>query len=910
MNQGARLFLVDGFALIYRAFFAMIARPLRTSRGENTSAVWGVANFLHRLRNEYAPSHAAWVHDSGTSFRTTLFPEYKATRTKLDDELQEDFDRSVERVTALLDAFGVPLVEVEGYEADDVIGTLAARAGKRGMPVVIVSGDKDFYQLISSGIALLNPGRRGPAAVDEQVVDVSNAAERFGVGPERIVDYLALVGDSSDNVPGVRGIGDKTARKLIQEYGDLERILAHAGEIEAKRVREALLSGAESARLSRELVTLRRDVPLELDLEALRLSTPNEEALRSLYAELEFHSLASRLDDASRVGVGQERRGESRLVSDPGLLADAVREMRQAGSLAVDVSAVERGPARSELVGLAVVSEAGVGWYFPFAHGVSQVELGVGTRSENLPPLSDARLGPLKDLLEDRGAPKVAHDVKRQVLRLRGAGVRLAGVVHDTMLASFLLDPGKRSHDLQVLAQERLKIQLPAIDLESDAHRPAEEIAEAACGRCRAVLRLRQHMEPELAATGAGRLLEEIELPVAAVLVEMELRGIGVDTEILGELGRRFAQELEALEGAIHEEAGVEFNINSTQQLRHILFEKLNLPVVKRTKTGPSTDADVLASLAEAGFDLPRLLLEYRELSKLKSTYVDALAGWVEPSTGRIHTSFNQTGAATGRLSSSDPNLQNIPVRTPRGEQIRRCFVPAKGWRFIVADYSQIELRLLAHLSGDEAFVAAFHRGGDIHRETAAVIFSVRQEEVTPEMRARAKTINFATIYGQGAHSLSRQLGISQQEAKQFIRLYFERFSGVRRFLDETIERARDRGYVETLFGRRRYVPELRDPTHNIRAFGERVAMNSPLQGSAADLIKMAMIRVSEAIYSAELPTALLLQVHDELVLEAPREAVDRSFDIISREMEGIASLNVPLVVEIGVGENWLDAKP
>lgn len=910
----ATLYVVDGYALIYRAFFAMISRPLRTSRGENTSAVWGVANFLHRLFDEHGPGHVVWVHDSGTSFRTEVFPDYKATREKLDDELQEDFDRSVERVQALLAAFRLPLLEVEGYEADDVIGTLAARAAERGVPVTIVSGDKDFYQLISPGVSLLNPGRGGPAAVDEQLVDESNAAERLGVPPERVVDYLALVGDASDNIPGVKGIGDKTARKLIEEFGSLDRILEHAKDVPGKRAREALVEHAEEARLSRDLVTIRRAVPLEFELDRFRAGPPDVARLRQLYAELEFHSLLPKLEST---GPAVVETGAFTVVDDPAAFERVLGEIRRAEVVALDTETTSLEPMRAALVGLSLAVGPSRAWYFPFGHRPADGELIERTVPRNLPPLTSSAVTPLRAFLEDASRPKAGHNIKFDWHVLGRAGVQLRGARFDTMLASFVLDPGRRSHGLDVLALDHLQLQLRRYaDVVGKgkqerpfAEVPVERAAAYCCEDSVAVLRLREFFLPQLDAWGGRRLLDDIELPLVEVLADMERRGVALDTDGLSELSEQFRGELEALEAAIYREAGTEFNINSTPQLRHVLFDKLNLPVQKRTKTGASTDADVLSELAAMGFELPRLLLEYRELAKLKSTYVDVLPLSVHRETGRVHTSFNQTGASTGRLSSSDPNLQNIPVRTRRGELIRRCFVAAEGCRLIVADYSQIELRLLAHLSEDPRFIEAFGRGGDIHRETAAVIFDVAPADVTPEMRARAKTINFATIYGQGPFALSRQLGIDQRDARDFIRLYFERFAGVRRYLDDTVERARREGYVETIFGRRRYIPELRDNTYNIRAFGERVAMNSPLQGSAADLIKFAMIRLYRAFADQGRASAMVLQVHDELVVEAPAAEADAASAIVRREMEGVATLKVPLVVEVGVGANWLDAK-
>jgi DNA polymerase-1 len=903
------LFLIDGYALIYRAFFAMIGRPLTTSRGENTSAVWGVANFLLRLFRQHAPRHVAWVHDAGTSFRHEVFPAYKATREKLEPELQEVFDRSLERVEQLLAAFRVPLVEQEGYEADDVIGTLADRAVARGWQVVIVSGDKDFYQLISPQVALLNPGRGGPAAVDEQWVDDTNAVERFGVPPSRVVDYLALVGDSSDNVPGVRGIGDKTARQLIERFGGLDDILTRAAEVQGKRAREGLLAHADAARLSRDLVTIRRDVPLPIDLDALVVTEPDRAALAALFTELEFTSLISQLAVPAPAPPA-----DGEVIDDVAALAALARRLSDAAPVAVVTVVDGADRLQSPLVGIGLAGRDGA-CYLPFGHR-APAELGA-EEPVNLPRLDGPALAPIARLLDGPAVPKVGHDVKADLLTLRRAGIELRGIVGDTMLASFLLEPGRRSYALETIAFERLGERVPTpTDLQGTgratrplAELPPADVGRAAVGLARAVQRLRGAVTQEIESLALAPLLRDIELPLVRVLADMEWRGIAVDTGRLAALSRLFTEELAELERKIYADAGTEFNINSTPQLRHVLYEKLQLPVLKKTKTGPSTDADVLAGLAELGFTTPTLLLEYRELAKLRSTYVDVLPTRVNPATGRIHTTFNQAGAATGRLSSAEPNLQNIPVRTRRGEEIRRCFVAPPGARLIVADYSQIELRVLAHLSGDEAFIAAFRRGGDIHRETAALIFNTAPADVTPEMRARAKTINLATIYGQGAFSLSRQLGIPQDEARDFIATYFTRFAGVRRFLDETVERARAAGYVETIFGRRRYIPELQDRNRSVQAFGERTAMNSPMQGSAADLIKVAMIRLAEALRAGGYRAAMLLQVHDELVLEAPQEEVDAVRELVRRHMEGAATLAVPLVASVGDGDNWMDAK-
>jgi DNA polymerase-1 len=950
-----RLFLIDGYALIYRAFFAMISRPLRTSKGENTSAAWGVANFLLRLREKYRPDYVAWINDAGTSFREARYPDYKSTREKLDEELQADFDRALERIRTLLAAFRVPLVIVPGYEADDVIGTLATAAADRGVQAVIVSGDKDFYQLVGPRVALLNPGRGGPAAVEETWVDESNANERLGVPPSQVVDYLALVGDSSDNVPGVKGIGEKGAQKLLLEYGDLEAILAHASDVSAKRTREALLGQADNARLSRELVTIKRDVPIELDVARLTLQEPDQEAAVRILTELEFFSLARKLAGqgsapAAPVSDGSPSPAPAEpaeadaaeptspvetltaddwlaldsapqlavsVVDDPAEIPALVERLRGAPLVALDVETSGIEPRDAEIVGLSLAASPSEVWYLPLAHRPVGGELAAPSPVRNLPPLSDAAMAPVRALLTDRSVPKAGHDVKYAWQVLRGVGIELDGVAYDTMLASFVLDPGRRSHAIDNLCLEHLGRAMKTyadVAGRGKAEVPFAEVTILAaaeyCGSdAGTVLALHEFFAPTLREMAAEPLLREIEMPLVEVLVDMEWEGIGIDRELFTRMSGELAADLRRLEGDIARVAGEGLNLNSPRQLATVLFDKHQLPVLKKTKTGPSTDADVLEQLAAMGHDLPRLILDYRELQKLKSTYVDALPSRINARTGRIHTSYSQVGAATGRLSSSEPNLQNIPVRTPRGEEIRRGFVPREGCVFLVADYSQIELRLMAHLSGDPAFIEAFHQGGDIHRQTAALIFGVPVEQVTSEMRARAKTINFATIYGQGPFALSRQLGISQEDAKAFIARYFERFAGVRAFLDRQVKLAREQGYVETIFKRRRYIPEIRDRNFNLRAYGERTAQNSPLQGSAADLIKLAMIHIHDAIREEGLASRMLLQVHDELVFEVPPAELDAMRALVRTHMEGAAELAVPLVVDLGVGPNWLEAK-
>jgi len=930
-----RLFLVDGYALLYRAFFAMITRPLRTTKGENTSAAWGVANFLIRLLDAHRPDYVAWIHDAGNSFRNIRYPEYKSTREKLDEELQADFDTAVERVGQLLAAWRVPLIAVEGYEADDVIGTLAGQAAAADVQVVIVSGDKDFYQLIGPRVALLNPGRGGPGAVEETYVDESNASERLGVPPSQVRDYLALVGDSSDNVPGVKGIGEKGARKLLEEYGNLESILGHASEVSAKRTREALLEQADQARLSLELVTIQHDVPVRFDPAALERREPDREALARVMAGLEFYGLARRLG----LGGGQAAQQESgeaqtpgeaapprapasdalavSIVTDAGALPGLAARLRTSALVALDTETSSLEPHDAELVGLSLAASPTEVWYLPFGHRPRAGALAAPAPVVNLPPLTDPACAPIADLLRDPSVPKAGQNIKYDWQVLRRAGVELAGVAYDSMLASFVLDPGRRSHAIDALSLEHLgRAMRDYTDLtgKGAAQIPFAEvpIPEAAdyCGADSAtVLALHEVFAPELKEHALERLLADLEIPLVEVLVDMEWAGIAIDRPLFARLSQEMGAELARLEGEIHAAAGTSFNINSPKQLGQVLFEQHQLPVLKKTRTGPSTDADVLEQLAAMGHQVPRLILEYRELQKLKSTYVDVLPTRINAGTGRIHTSFNQTGAATGRLSSSDPNLQNIPVRTPRGESIRAGFIPGPGALFLAADYSQIELRLMAHLSGDPAFTEAFRAGEDIHRQTAAIIFGVPLAEVTGEMRARAKTINFGTIYGQGPFALSRQLGITQEEAKEFIAQYFQRFAGVRAFLDRQVEVAREQGYVETLLGRRRYIPDIRDKNFNVRAFAERTAQNTPLQGSAADLIKVAMRHIHDALRQGGYGARMLLQVHDELVFEVPEPEVERVGPLVKGLMEGAATLSVPLVVDVGVGKNWLEAK-
>lgn len=941
-----KLFLVDGYALIYRAFFALGDQQLVSSKGENTAIARGALEFLRRLLERHHPDYLGWVHDAGLSFRHEKYPEYKATRERLEPAQKADFDTGIERTAEILDAYHVPILELEGYEADDVIGTLARQAAAAGVEAVIVSGDKDFVQLVGPKVKILNPWHGRPGRTTEKWYDETNAGERLGVPPERVIDYLALLGDSSDNVPGVKGIGEKTAHALIEKWGPLEQILEHLAEVEPTRARTALTEYGKDGVLSKDLVTIRTDLAMNLDLAALTVREPDWSKLRDLFVALEFRTHAQ--DAAARAGdSGVEAPGDGAFTPAVATAYETIDTVegvkrvvalaRHAGAMAFDTETMLEASApdvinamRSRLVGLSIATAPGVSFYLPFRHSVPgeaqggfDMDLGGGNPSANSPavvnlpqPLS-AQLEPLRALLADASIRKTGHNLKYDLQVLRSEGIEVKGVDFDSMLASYLIDPGRRSHAIDALSLEILQRGMTSYDQVAGKGKQQVSFDRVSIDAARDYSAadsdvswlLRAALEPKLAEVGAVALLSGVELPLMSVLMDMERTGIMIDVPWFHSLKTRFAKERGAVEESIYETAGERFNVNSNRQLATILFEKMQLPVRKKTSTGPSTDASVLQQLADEGHQLPALIMEYRELAKLESTYLDTLPVLVNPATGRLHTSYNQAVAATGRLASSDPNLQNIPIRRELGKAIRRGFIPRPGWKLLTADYSQIELRLLAHLSGDPAFVDAFLAGGDIHRQTAAVIFGVDLAAVTGEMRGRAKTINFATIYGQGAHALSRQLKIEHADAKAFIETYFVRFAGVRAFLDSTVATAKERGYVETILGRRRYIPELADRNFNIRAFGERTAQNSPIQGSAADLIKVAMINVHREMEAKGFQGKMLLQVHDELVFEAPPAEINELQALVEREMTTAVKLKVPLVVDFGVGDNWLEAK-
>jgi DNA polymerase I len=918
-----RVFLIDAYALIYRSYFAFINRPLTNAQGENTSAPFGMAQFLIDIRDKHQPDYMAVVFDAGNSHREKEYPAYKATREKMPDDLRA----SLPRIRELVAGFNDALVELDGYEADDVIGTLAIKARDAGLEAVIVSGDKDLYQLVGPGINLLNPGRGGPQGVAAEWVDETNAHEKFGIPASQVVDYLALIGDSSDNIPGARGIGPKTAVKLLAEYGTVEAILEAAPTFTAKRARESLTEHAEDVRLSKRLVTIMKDLDVSLDLEELKVREPDSERLHKLFVELEFRRLMRRfapdVPSATESSAPAQARSAAptlHLVTEVDAVAPLVAAIRVAESVAIAVETAFLDVHRAELVGLALSTEVGEAYYLSFGHasaGGLELALGGGDGPVNLPALTSPAMAELAAVLADPGVKKVGADLKAASLILGRAGVDLSGLFFDVEIASYVLAPSRRGHDLEALCHEMFGFQLPTYASVAGTGQKRIAFSEVSQEQARDYLATRAELALQLTAqfgedlekSGLRGLFDTLEMPLIPVLAQMERWGIQIDGEFFDEMSARLGEKLALIKEEIFQAAGEEFNLNSTHQLRELLFEKQGLPVIKRTKTGPSTDASVLEELAAQGAEVPRLMLEYRELEKLRNTYVDALPQLVNRRTGRIHTKFNQTVAATGRLSSSDPNLQNIPIRTELGREVRKGFVPAEGYLFYGADYSQIELRILAHYSGDAPLVTAFRGGIDVHKQTASVIFDVPLDEVTSEQRGHAKTVNFATVYGQGAFSLAQQLDLSREEAQEFIDTYFERFSGVRKFLDDQVAKAREQGYVETLMGRRRYIPELKAQNYNVRQFGERVAQNTPIQGTAADMIKKAMIDVAAALDGADTGARMLLQVHDELLFEVPRGEEEALAALVVQHMEAAMTLDVPLVAEGAVGESWYETK-
>jgi DNA polymerase I len=845
-----RIFLIDTYGFIFRAFHArarMQAPPMRTTTGLPTEAVLIFNNMLRKLSKTFAPHYMAAIFESmGKTHRDELFAEYKANRS----ETPGDLIVQIPYVERLLAALHIPVIQYPGFEADDVIGTLSRKAAEAGCEVVIVSSDKDMLQLVTDRVSMLNPAK------DDTWYDPAKVKEFMGVEPHQVADLLALKGDAADNIPGAPGIGDKGAQDLLAQFGSVLAALDRADEVKKRMSRESLQNNRERILLSLQLATIQCDVPIPFDLEALTVREPDNEILKALYKELEFFSHLKELGPSEDV-----RPRDFAPLETPEAVARFVEGIPEGGALAL-------------------------------AFSTDPTEIGLACRPGEARSLPVSRLNELQPALENPQLPKAASDLKTLILDLLKRGIHARGLRDDVSLYAFLLDADPASCSLEALVERRLDLR---------AGPRADE-------RASFVHELNERLRPEIARRGFATLYEGIELPLAGVLARMEHAGIRIDTGELARLSLLMETGIAQLTGEIHALAGREFNISSPQQLGKILFEELGLPTPVRYGKGKvvSTAADVLDALAP-DHEIVRKVLEYRQLTKLKGTYVDALPALMDAVTGRIHTSFNQTGAATGRLSSSNPNLQNIPIKTELGREIRAAFIPREGWKLVVADYSQIELRLLAHMSGDPVLIDAFRQGEDIHTRTAAEVMGVPPMLVTREARNNAKAVNFGIVYGISAFGLAANLGISRKEAEAYIKAYFERYAGVKRFIDETIARTRETGVARTLFGRERPIPDINSRNPNARGFAERTAVNSPIQGTAADLIKVAMVRIDQALAGFE--SRLLLQVHDELVLESPGKEVETVKEVVRREMEGVSELSVPLLVEVGTGENWRDAK-
>jgi DNA polymerase I len=880
------IYLIDGSSYIYRAYHAM--GGLSNSKGFPTGAVLGFTNMIVKTMKDKAPQRIAVVFDArGPTFRHEMYAEYKANRPAM----PEDLRLQVPKIHEIVEAYRLPSLSVQGFEADDIIATLTRQAKDKGWQVVIVSADKDLMQLVREGVTMWDPQR-------DMVYDSEGVKKKFGVSPDQILDFMALTGDSSDNVPGVPGIGQKTAASLIQQLDTLEGIFSHLDEVSQKKVRENLTENKDKAFLSRELVALNDDVPLDLGLENLTIAESNADILREIFKELEFKRLLGELP-AQRT-LDYSGYCTITTLDDLRQWADQIRKI---GRFAVDTETTSEQPVRAELVGISMCAEDGKACYIPVAH----------TYGDQLD--KEEVLSVLRPLLEDPNLPKLGQNIKYDMIVFKKEGVEIRGIECDTMLASYLLDPSRRGHSLDDLAEIFLEHRMIPIKeligtgksqiLFSEVDIPTA--SEYSCEDAEVTFKVASILCPRLDKEGLGNLFREIELPLIPVLADMELAGVRIDTAYLHQISGEFGEILQKTEAQIYELAGEDFNINSPKQLGEILFNKLGMKPTKKTKSGPSTSLDVLEELA-LEHELPRKILDYRSIYKLKSTYVDTLPNLVNARTGRIHTSYNQAVAATGRLSSSDPNLQNIPIRTEEGRKIRKAFVPDDGCVFVAADYSQIELRIMAHVSGDERLTTAFSSSEDIHAITAASVFDCSPAHVTPEMRRKAKAINFGIMYGMGAFKLAGQIGVGMKMAKQYLEDYYQTYSGVRRYMEEIPERATKDGYVTTILGRKRFLPDLNNPNRIAQQAARRVAINTPMQGSAADLMKLAMIRVHRALQESRMSAKMILQVHDELILEVKKDAAKDAAALLKKEMEGVYPLSVPLLVEVATGNNWDEA--
>ncbi|MGI6209279.1 MAG: DNA polymerase I [Anaerolineae bacterium] len=923
MSSRPLLVIVDGHSLLYRAFHG-VPDALTSRQGEPTNAIYGFTTMLLNVLRDWHPTYALVAMDVGRSFRHEAAEEYKANRAQMPDSLRMQLERARE----LLEALRIPAVGMPGWEADDIIGAVAEQAKSQGIEVLIVTGDTDALQLVDGGVRVLTPGRRFS---DPVVYDRERVVQRYGLQPEQLVDYKALVGDKSDNVAGVRGIGEKTAAELLQKYGTLEGIYEHLDEIQNARARRALQEGREEAFRSRDLVTIRRDVPLTLDLDQCCTGRGDSQALDSLFRELDFRSLMGRLPEVQeqapeaqgQLSLFDEEEAPVQEASVPATteyeVVDSVVALEKlaakaaaAESIAIDVESDALNPVSAGLVGISLALEPGKGYYIPVGHrteGDGNLDLDVVRKT----------LGPV---LEDPFVQKVAHNSKFDWEMLSRFGLLPSGPDFDTMVAEWLVNPDQRTLGLKALAWGRLGMEMtPITDIIgkgkkqiSMADCEVRQVAPYAAADADATLRLRPILEAELRERKQWDLFQNVEMPLVPVLAEMELRGVRIDVEYLKQFSAELEQRLEEITTQIRMLAGYPVNVNSTQQLSDLLFQQLKLPCggLRRTASGHySTAAEVLEGL-RGEHEVVDLILEHRQLSKLKSTYAEALPTLVNPTTGRVHTSYNQTATVTGRLSSSEPNLQNIPIRTELGRRIRRAFTAEPGNLLIGADYSQVELRILAHVSQDPNLLRAFAEGLDIHSSTASLTYGVPIEEVTPEMRRISKTVNFAVIYGVSAFGLARQSDLNEAESRQFIEAYFRNYPKVREYIEGVRSSVARKGYVETLLGRRRYFPQLVSGerlSRVQRAELERAAINMPIQGTAADIIKIAMIRLSRELKERGLESRMILQVHDELVLEGPEHEVETVVPLVREVMENAFALDAPLKVDVAVGPNWLEAK-
>lgn len=920
-DQREHVFLVDGSGFIFRAYHAL--PPMTAPDGTPTNAVFGFTKMLMKLVEDTEADFVAVIFDRARkTFRNDIYPEYKAHRPPAPDDLIPQF----ELVRKATEALNVPAIDMDGFEADDLIATYARQARERGAEVTIVSSDKDLMQLVDDSVVLFD-------AMKNREIGPEQVMEKFGVTPDKVIDVQALAGDSSDNVPGVAGIGVKTAAQLIGEYGDLDTLLARAEEIKQPKRRQSLMEQADMARISRDLVTLRDDVPTTRTIDEMRKKAPDAETLLTFLRELGFKSLAttveSRLGMPANGGNGAATQSSAALAPQYDLvqtldqLQPWIKAAYATGVVAVDTETDALDAMGAGLVGVSLSTEAGRACYIPLAHVSAvpqgQLDLGDGDGGgESAPeqiPLKDA-LAALKPMLEDPSILKVGQNIKYDIQVLGRYGVEVFPV-DDTMLLSYVLDGGLHGHGMDDLARDFLDydtIKFKDVAGTGKAQVsfdrvPLDKALDYAAEDADITLRLHGVFKPRLAAEHMVTVYETLERPLVPVLRDMERRGIKVDAGVLRDLSADFAARMDDLEGEIHKLAGHEFNIGSPKQLGEFLFDEMGLDGGKKTKTGAyATGAEVLEELAAQGHELPQKVLDWRQLSKLKSTYTDSLVGQINPKTGRVHTNYAQAVAATGRLSSTDPNLQNIPIRSEEGRKIRTAFVADKGYTLMSADYSQIELRLLAHVAGIDVLKQAFHDGIDIHALTASQVFGIPVEGMDPMVRRRAKAINFGIIYGISAFGLARQLGISRGEAGEYINAYFEQYPGIKAYMERTKEQAKKQGFVETTFGRKCHVRGINDRNPNMRGFAERAAINAPIQGGAADIIKRAMIRVPDALEAAGLGARMLLQVHDELIFEVPDAEIEATRDVVRKVMSGAAHLSVPLDVDIGTGANWDEA--